>query len=211
MTTQQFCITAILASFLAGMGFCESVHGQTTNRPPTSAEIQLEDELSGYIADFTETYGMTNRRLRYAVMVLPAVEIPSATAIVYSWPVPHPPHETEIWIALFTFHSADLLDLPPMAHRVIAAHEVAHLTSTCLRFRHPGKGATDEEINYFRSNVESCADILAAQLTSYPDTLETLKLLKARSDHEGYLDLRIEVIRQIMEMERILGPGGEDE
>ena len=207
MTYKQLLGCAIISSFLLGMGFCGSVRGES--RPVSREGQALQIELDAYVDKYTDALGITDAQMQWAVVVLPVLEL-AGPAAIYGWLVPpesrYVPGGPEIWIALFTFHEDLMLQLAPRQRRVVAAHEVAHMLTKC-RFDDPDLTGLDSlaaTMRLFNHVVvkESCADIVASELTSVTDSLDTLHFLKNNwSPDNPVLIKRLQVMRRMLELE----------
>ncbi len=112
-----------------------------------------------------------------------------------------------MWIGMFTFHEDMMLMMTPAMRRVVAGHEVAHMIGRCMNFPEPNLEGLDDfaatiaEFN-FAVLVESCADIVSAELTSAEDVLKTLNFLKNTWAADNLvLARRIQVIKRVIEVE----------
>ena len=207
MTTKQFIITILITGVLifiaGGMLLAES--------QPVSLEGRaLKIEMDAYIDKFTDEVGITDASMQWVVMVLPILEMDSP-AVTYGWllPPPHRYHEGDpsIWVAMFTFQEDMMLLMDPKMRRVVAGHEVAHMMGKCMNFREPDlRGLEELEALILQFNyaviLESCADIISAELTSTEDVLTTLRFLKKTWGPDNIvLAKRIQVIERVLERE----------
>jgi hypothetical protein len=140
--------------------------------------------------------------MQWSTLVLPIMEMDSP-AVTYGWSLP-PQGPTRIWIAMFTYHQDMMLMLRPANRRVVAAHEVAHMTGRCMNFPEPDERGKDPiEIAIARYShqvlVESCADIVSAELTSAQDVLNTLVFL-----YEKWYSDNIVLAQRIKVMQRVI-------
>ncbi len=203
MNLRQKIITALVGAslFFAAMG-----HLVAESRPVSLEGRALQVEMDAYIDKFTDEVGMTDASIQWVVMVLPVLEMDSP-AVTYGWLLPPPdrfvPGEPEIWIALFTFQEDMMLLMEPKMRRVVAGHEVAHMMGRCM-IPDPNVEGLDEmtaTILLFNHAVilESCADIISADLTSPEDVLATLHFLKATWAADN-----IVLVRRIQVMQRVI-------
>ena len=177
------------------------------SRPDNPVGRTLQIELDAYTDHFIEVVGITPTTMQWSTMVLPVLEMDSP-AITYGWHIPPPSKQVEggpqIWLALFTFHQDMMLMMEPMNRRVIAAHEVAHMTGRCMNFPEPDEtGMAPMEIAIARYShqvlVESCADIVSAELTSAKDVLNTLVFL-----YDTWYRDNIVLAQRIVVMQRVI-------
>lgn len=179
---------------------------------PVSLEGRaLKIEMDAYLTKFTDEVGITPSSMQWVTMVLPILEMDSP-AVTYGWLLPPPYRYThdgpQIWIAMFTFHEAMMLDMDSRQRRVVAGHEVAHMIARCMNFPEPdltGLGEMESILREFNHAVivESCADIVSAELTSADDVLYTLRYLRDEvSRGNPVLIKRIQVMERIIELER---------
>lgn len=207
MTYNQLKLILIIAALALGMGIA-TVYGES--QPLTLEGRALKIELNAYIENFTTKVGITDGAVQWTVMVLPVLEM-DGPAVIYGWLIPPPhrftPGDPEIWIALFTFHETMMLTMPPKMRRVVAGHEVAHMTTQCMGFPEPNLDGLDELaatlllVNH-AIIVESCADIVSAKLTSAKDVLATLHFLKETwSLNNPVLLRRIQVMARVIQRE----------
>ncbi len=195
----------IAATFIALTLLSIAAFGES--QPPTPEGRALQHEMDAYVQLFTKQVGITATSMQWDVMILPILEMDSP-AVTYGWALPPPSvGPTQIWIGLFTFHRDWMLMLEPNQRRAVAGHEVAHMTNECMSFRAPdttGMHPMETAIAEFNHAllVESCADILSAELTSIDDVLSTLIFFR----NEAYkgnplLIQRIRVIQRLKERE----------
>ncbi len=206
MTYFQSFIAGFIFGTLLLVGFCGSpLHAES--QPPTPEGRALQHEMDAYVQMFTKQVGITSTSMQWDVMILPILEMDSP-AVTYGWALPPPSvGPTQVWIGLFTFHRDWMLMLEPNQRRAVAGHEVAHMTNECMSFRAPdttGMHPMEEAIAEFNHLllVESCADILSAELTSIEDVLSTLIFFR----NEAYkgnplLIQRIRVIQRLQARE----------
>ena len=173
------------------MGVC-STFGES--RPSSLEGQQLQIELDAYMQKFATAKHLGPDYMQWSVMVLPAMEVKSP-AVVYSWGVPHPSMgEHEMWIAVFTFHQADLLKMTPIQRKVVAAHEIGHLVPGCMSFVLWTEGMNPIQRvwaeYHYRVLVESCADAVATTLTSVEDTLDTLRYVNTLTENPSPVLMR---------------------
>lgn len=205
MTFKQALITSVISLTFLFAGMCRNVQGESY--PPTHEGRKLHYELSAYVDKYIEEVGITPTTMQWSTLVLPILELESP-AVTYGWALP-PPQKgpVKIWIALFTFHQDLMLLLEPNQRRTVAAHEVAHMTGRCMSFQEPdytGMGELEAALAEFKWMllVESCADILSAELTNAPDVLSTLKFFRNHMyQGNALLIQRIRVIERLIERE----------
>lgn len=209
MTYKQLLGCAIVSSFLLGMGFYGGI-ARGESHPVSLEGRALQIEMDAYINKFTDKVGITDATMQWTVMVLPVLEM-DGPAVTYGWLLPPPdrlrPGMPEIWIAMFTFHEDMMLLMDPKMRRVVAGHEVAHMMGKCMNFREPDTTGLDDmaaiilEFNY-AVILESCADIISAELTSAEDVLRTLWFLKHTwAENNPVLAKRIQVMQRVIERE----------
>ncbi len=202
MTFAQRLIIAVIWVGLMVAGI--SLFGES--HPVSLEGRSLQIEMNAYIDKFTDEVGMTDASIQWAVMVLPVLEMDSP-AVTYGWLLPPEhrffPGEPEIWIGLFTFHKGMMLMMDPRMRRVVAGHEVAHMMSRCMIDEPDLTGLDDMAAMLLEFNyaviLESCADIVSAELTSAKDVLDTLHFLKATWASDN-----IVLVRRIQVMARVL-------
>lgn len=203
---------AILIALLGAAMVISGITGlMAESHPPSREGRALQIEMDAYIEEFTDAVGITDASMQWVVLVLPVLEM-DGPAVAYGWLLPPPerfvPGEPEIWIAMFTFLENDMLMLEPWMRRVVAGHEVAHMISRCM-IKEPsveGLDATTALVRLFNHAViiESCADIVSAELTSAEDVLATLHFLKKEWGQDNIVLIRrIQVIARLIELEKI--------
>lgn len=206
MTYKQLIICC--AIWLALLAVSSVVFGQS--HPPTVTGRTLQIEMNAYIDTFIDEVGITDATMQWVVMVLPVLEL-DGPAVIYGWLLPAPDRYVEgdpsIWIALFTFHEEMMLKLRPLHRRVVAGHEVAHMLTRCRAFPEPDLENVDElpalilTLNH-TVLVESCADMVSAELTSADDVLETLLYLRDIWGSDNLVLLkRIQVMQRVVQRE----------
>ena len=198
---QRLIIAAIWVALMVG-----GVSVFAESHPVSLEGRALQIEMDAYIDKFTDEVGMTDASIQWVVMVLPVLEMDSP-AVTYGWLLPPQhrffPGEPEIWIGMFTFHEDMMLMMKPKMRRVVAGHEVAHMMGKCM-LDDPDVEGLDELTATMRLFnhavvVESCADIVSAELTSAEDVLDTLWFI-----HETWASDNLVLIRRIQVMARIV-------
>ncbi len=203
-----------IAQFFVCLGlllvFTEVAHCES--HPVSLKGRALQIEMDAYIDKFTDEVGITDASMQWTVMVLPVLEMDSP-AVTYGWLLP-PPHRyvedgPSIWIAMFTFQEDMMLLMDSSQRRVVAGHEVAHMMGRCMNFREPNVTGMDEmealikQFNY-AVILESCADIVSAELTSAEDVLDALEFLRDTWAADNLvLRKRIEVMKRVIALEAI--------
>lgn len=197
---------SFLAGFIFGtimlFGFCGSPFAES--RPSDPAGKALQIEMAAYIDKYVLEVGITPDTMQWATLVLPILETESP-AITYGWALPPPSQgPVQIWLALFTFHHDLMLMMDSDKRRVVAGHEVGHMTGRCMQFDWPNTDGMDElEAALARFNFavlnESCADIISAELTSPEDVLDTLVYLRDVYPGSPVLIRRIQVMERVIE------------
>ena len=209
MTIRQKVVSFLIGVSLIIIGSC-GLHAES--HPVSLEGRSLQIEMEAYIDKFTEEVGITDASMQWTVMVLPVLEMDSP-AVTYGWLIP-PPHRyvhggPHIWIAMFTFHEDMMLMMDSTMRRVVAGHEVAHMIGSCMQLKEPDlTGLTDEQalIRQFNYAVilESCADIVSAELTSATDVLYALEFLRDTwASDNPVLMKRIQVMKRIIEVEAL--------
>lgn len=201
MTIGQTFFATYLATLLLLIAFCGSLNAQSIPLSPEGQALQVE--MTGYVSQFMKESELTYDKVQYAVVVQPELELRDY-ALVYHWLIPAKGPATSI-LALFTFNEPRMLGLTTTHRRSIAAHEVGHVTPTCETIQRPNVTdlsdfhASIAQLNFAILN-ESCADIMAATLTTPETVLATLKHLKAVFAPNNYvLDRRIAVMERIIQ------------
>jgi len=197
---------SFLAGFIFGtimlFGFCGSPFAESYPTDPEGKALQIE--MSAYIDKYVLEVGITPDTMRWTTLVMPILEMDSP-AITYGWALP-PKGETVIWLAVFTFHHDYMLMLDTKSRRVVAGHEVGHMTGRCMSFPYPIlDGLSEMEAMWADFNyavvTESCADIVSAELTSADDVLDTLEFLR---DNMSAGKGNPVLVRRIQVMERVI-------
>lgn len=194
MTFKQFLIIAFIAGIMCGIAFGES-------KPTDPKGRALQIEMDAYVGGFLKELEFTYDTINWSVVVLPLLEEGNA-AVVYHWHIPEKRPGASI-LALFTFHEANMLSMSATHRRAIAAHEVGHVTKECDDLVRPNS-RMDNETYYLVTLIrESCADLVATELTSRAETLATLRYLKLKlASHNSVLDARIRILALVIERER---------
>lgn len=207
MTLRQAILIALLGAAMVIAGVTGLM---AESDPPSQAGRALKIEMDAYLTNFTAEVGIVPESMQWVTMVLPILEMDSP-AVTYGWLLP-PPYRwvdggPSIWIAMFTFHEALMLDMDSRQRRVVAGHEVAHMIGRCMNFPEPDLtelGDMESLILEFNHAVivESCADIVSAELTSAEDVLYTLRYLRDEvSRGNPVLIKRIQVMERVLERE----------
>jgi hypothetical protein len=197
----------VISMFIWGLGVGTLM---AESDPPSREGRALKIEMDAYLTKFTDQVGIVPESMQWVTMVLPILEMDSP-AVTYGWLLP-PPYRwvdggPSIWIAMFTFHEAMMLDMDSRQRRVVAGHEVAHMIGRCMNFPEPdltGLSEIESIVREFNHAVivESCADIVSAELTSPEDVLYTLRYLRDEvSRGNPVLVKRIQVMERVLELE----------
>lgn len=197
-TWKQTIFACIIGLTLGLIGAC-NLHAES--RPVSQAGHTLQIEMDAYVDGYLTELGFDYNTLQWSALVLPVLE-GSRAAIVYHWHLPAKQPGSTL-LAMFTFHEKYIQSLPPIDRRVIAAHEVGHVTKKCDDMRRPHPSMADETFFLLTTLRESCADMVASRLTTPEETLATLRRLKREiAPDNTVLDIRIAVMVRIMEMEK---------
>ena len=207
MSIKQKTIAALLGLSLILFGIANLV---AESQPVSLEGRALKIEMDAYIDKFTLEVGITDAQMQWAVLVLPILERYSP-AVTYGWLLPPPDQyvqgEPEIWVAMFTFQEDMMLLMEPRMRRVVAGHEVAHMTGTCM-IPEPNIDGLDETtalLHLYNHAVilESCADIVSAELTSAEDVLATLHFLRTTWAADNIVLIRrIQVMARVIQREK---------
>jgi len=144
---------------------------------------ELENALRPIIADFMEQLNMTVPRVRWTVYVLDELG-QNTPALVTYW------SSGQQWVVVFHFRYADVIALTQVGRRVLAAHEVGHLTGRCMVL-------TTKELQ------EICADVISAELTSAAQVLALLRYYRPQYTNNELLDERIAVMENLLKIESL--------
>jgi len=203
MTFKQIIITTVIGTFVLMAG-CVQCFVLGESHPTGPAGKRLHIEMSAYVDKYVIEAGITPAGMQWSTLVLPVLEMDSP-AVTYGWALP-PKGEIKIWIALFTFHQDMMLMMSPGQRRVVASHEVGHMTARCLQFTVPDVRGLDhhtarEIMNEYLVLTEACADIISAELTSAVEVLDALEFLRDTwyQQHHPILTQRIQVIERVIE------------
>ena len=189
-------VVALLVLF----GFCTSSLMAQTSIPADPQYHELQTELAGYVEEFAHSLKMPRSRFQWAVFVLPNLEL-LGPAVVGHWTISPPsPGSKTMWMGVFTFRDSIMLQISPTFRRVIVAHEIGHLTTSCLNFWVP-LGSSRELAISLKTLEESCADIISAQLVSSRTTLEVLEWLLGVHPESEIMPARVEMMRKLVEEE----------
>ncbi len=200
MSNTQTYLVALLSLALLIFG-CGALLGQSIPTVPEERDLQVE--MNAYVNEFIGMLGVKYEEVQWATLVQPVLFAPDSAMVIH-WTMPN-----DAVLAIFTFGIKNMLRLSPDHRRIVAAHEVGHITDVCRRVVEPDtEGMTEFEAYladfYYRLLNEGCADVVAAEMTSYQEVrglLTTLRSFFLEGEVNHVLNQRILIMEDVIAAE----------
>lgn len=202
MTYTQIKIVLVIAALAWGLGVGTILRGES--QPTVPAERDLQVEMDAYVDEFIGLLGIKYEEVQWASLVQPVLFHPD-TAMVYHWQM-----SNDATLAVFTWDAKRMLRLSKGNRRAVAAHEVGHISDVCRRIVAPEtEGFTEFERYladfYYQLLNEGCADVVAAEMTSYPEMVTLLTTLRSyflEGEENNVLNQRILILEDVIAKEK---------